>query len=183
MSRTRILEGVDGKAILHAKGMAFGPVFFSKADAESFLHFISHTKAECLEWEGGGFPMGAHLYMMWDRAGKKPERECVQFTIKDLTKPEPEPDEKPGSWERKWSFFCDMEWYCFPLFLSLNGCGKVGDIFKRDGVIRSNMTDHGGDCLRVWFNTEKAAQAFIKRLNRWLKDNWHKAYPKEGSTP
>jgi len=178
--KTLILEGTNGKAIMYTdRELAFGPVFDSKADAESFLHFISHTRPDCLEWVGGRFSMGRHLYMLWSDAGKKPERKCVQFDINDLTKPEPEPDDKPNSWERKWSFSCDMDHYCFPLFLSLDGCNEVGRILKRDRVIRSNMTDHGGDCLRVWFNTEKAAQMFIQRLNAWLVKNWHKAYPKE----
>ena len=172
---TIVCELTDGRAILTREGQTpgsawrSGPVFDSKAQAESFLSFISHVNVSALDWDDAN--SGGHrLLKMWVEEGQKPRREARQFTGRWL--------DRDLDDDYQWSFTCDMVEECFPLFLTVTrGNNSVADILRKHGVIDDTMLcDPENGCFYAYFRTREQGRQFLQRLNRFLRNNWSRGY-------
>lgn len=78
-----------------------------------------------------------------------------------------------------WSFSSELQRECFPLFLGVqDGCHGVERFMRRDKVLTDeDKTDTERGFFRAFFKTKEQGFRFVERLNAWLRENWHKAYP------
>lgn len=73
---------------------------------------------------------------------------------------------------------CSFVEHCFPLFLGLKyGNNDVGDLLVKKGLASKEEVDTEHSCVYLHFKTKRDGQAFLQRMNAWLQDNWHQAYP------
>lgn len=164
----RINEGEGSGAVFYDSTVqrAYGPVFENAEEAERFLTYLAGVEPGILDW-GTNLAVGERLYSSWLKDDKPAKRPVVQLDKDYLY--------KVGADEEEWNFSADLVETCFPLF---NGSSNhdVGKILQKAGVIEGQPdTEHS--CVYAHFKTEAEGQAFLERLNAWLRDNWHKAYP------
>lgn len=182
----RINEGDRPGAVFYdsTDGRAFGPIFDNAEDAEKFTKFLSNFDPRELIW-GDEHSSGDRLYRLWLECGRVERRPVVQlddsYVHRKLNLDE-------GGEE--WGISCSLVEHLFPLFNGYNN-HEVAEILRKHKVIPRGG-EVGGDeeehdetfdtefsCFYAYFKTEKAAQQFLWRLNKWLRENWHRAYPEE----
>lgn len=186
LSGIRINEGEDKPGAVYydgTTGQAFGPVFDSLEDAESFMSFLSKLDPGQLhDWHGHPETSDAlRLYRLWIKCGKKSRRPVFQFSEEFLYENRDDTfdevllpaDPLPSSW----SISCSLVEHCFPLFLGYNNNEVLGILKKNKVITKADDVDSESSCIYARFKTKKAALAYLKRLNAFLKRNWHKAYP------
>lgn len=179
---TRILEGKrinecdKPGAVFYdsTTGQAFGPIFDTGEDAEKFMSFLAGIDPRHLSW-GYELSTGNSLYLLWIKAGRKAQRPVYQFDASFLHK-----TDRRG----EWGMSCSFVEHCFPLFTGLKyGNNDVGDILKQAGIVGDAELDTEHSCVYVYFKSKVAGEQFIWRLNGWLRDNWHRAYPNSDEAP
>lgn len=181
----RINEGDRPGAVFYdsTDGRAFGPVFDSAEEAEKFTKFVGNFDPRELLW-GDELSAGERLYRLWLACGRVARRPPVQLDESYIHK------NKDDHGKDEWGISCSLVEHCFPLFNGFNN-NEVAEILRKQKVIPRGG-DVGGDeedhdetfdtefsCFYAYFKTEKAAQQFLWRLNAWLRENWHRAYPSE----
>ncbi len=179
---TRILEGVkinesdSPGAVFYdsTSGRAFGPVFEGAEEAENFLTFLGGVDPSRLTW-GTDLSSGEDLYKIWLECGKLAKRPVVQLDPSFINWDE----DCESTTHDPWYMICSLTEVCFPLFLGVqNGNNGVRDLLRKQGLVTSTMsTSSERSCFYAYFKTKEDGLAFLDRLNKWLRDNWHKAYP------
>lgn len=163
-------DGTTGAVLFDSNThVAFGPLFKDHAEAARFLSFIAEVDATNLSWTGS-FADGPVLLAMWKKAGRAAQRPAFQFDESFLYKK----DARKG-----WGLSCSFVEHCFPLFLGLKyGNNDVGELLVKKGLASKEEVDTEHGCVYLHFKTKRDGQGFIERVNAWLRNNWHQAYPK-----
>lgn len=190
-------------------GLAFGPVFESAEEAERFMSFLAGIDPCRLGWVGIGATGADlyKLWLECGKPDKRPvvqldesflskddseHGECLDCdALIDLHRNGGTHCDCGDEWvngkclvddgSEQWSIACSLVEHCFPLFLGLkHGNHDVTDILRRAGVLgEETVTDPEHSCFYAYFKSKKKGQEFLWRLNGWLRDNWHRAYPKK----
>lgn len=192
-------------------GLAFGPVFDNAEEAERFMSFLAGIDPSRLGWVGvgaTGYDL-YKLWLECGRVAKRPvvqldesylhkndskHGECLDCDALIALHREGGTHCDCGeSWvngkcvdddgKEEWGLSCSLVEHCFPLFLGLRyGNNDVADILKKAGVVGDAEVDPEHSCFYVYFKKgKKQAEQFLWRLNGFLRDNWHKAYPEEAA--
>ena len=164
-------------------GQAFGPVFDSTEDAESFTSFLAGIDPGRLhDWHSHPETSDAlRLYGLWIECGKKPQRTVFQFGEDFLYEDRDDTFDEvllpAGDPVVTWGMSCSLVEHCFPLFNGYNNNEVLGILKKHKVVTKADDIDSESSCIYARFKSKKAALAYLKRLNDFLKKNWVKAYP------
>lgn len=171
----RLNEGEDKPGAVFydsTDGLAFGPVFDSAQDAESFMSFIRVDPSHLDDWNRDPEMSRAQsLYKLWLECGKPAKRPVVQIGEDFLFAPDGGSD--------AWSLAFSLTEHCFPLFLGYNNNELLPVLMKHKVVTKAVTVDTEHSCFYAYFKTKQAGLAFLERLNKFLRDNWDKAYPEE----
>lgn len=167
-------EGKTGAVFYNSTdGIAFGPVFDSAEDAENFMKFVRVDPGLFDDW--GSDPemsRAQSLYKVWLECGKPAKRPVVQLDPSYIHHEQEEDTKEP------WSLAFSLTEHCFPLFLGYNNNELLPVLKKHKVVLPKEMSaDTERSCFYAYFKTKEAGLAFLERLNKFLRDNWDKAYP------
>lgn len=189
-------EGKTGAVFYNStSGVAFGPVFDSAEDAENFMSFLRVDPGLFHDWDSDPeLSMAQGLYKLWIECGKPAKRPVVQLGEDFLHDRNEDHHAKDalhcicgGDWgpkgceasgEDPWGMSCSLTEHCFPLFLGYNNNELLPVLKKHKVVVSKGMSaDTEHSCFYAYFKTKEAGLAFLERLNKFLRENWHKAYP------
>jgi hypothetical protein len=185
----RINEGAEkGGAVFYnsTDGLAFGPVFDSAQDAESFMSFIRVDPSHLDDWNRDPEMSRAQsFYKLWLECGKQAKRPVVQLDADFLHERDEHKlchdcdalshadDASPhcdcgADWgdkgcevagEEPWSVAFSLTEHCFPLFLGYNNNDLLPVLKKHKVVIPKEMSvDTEHSCFYAYFKTSPASR-------------------------
>jgi hypothetical protein len=171
------------------------------------MKFIRVDPGHFRDWDGDPeMSQAQSLYKLWLECGKPAKRPVVQLDADflherddhklcldcdalshgDDASPHCDCGEDWGAkgcavaGEEPWSVAFSLTEHCFPLFLGYNN-NDLLPVLKKHGVVlpKEMSADTERSCFYAYFKTKEAGLAFLERLNKFLRDNWAKAYPAE----